>query len=71
MFSQFLQFDVGGGSREKFGHDVCCGDCPLKVAFLELFSITRHKESMIYDVHQLSIRMFIFLDWSKIGSWSL
>ena len=60
MFSQFLQFDVGDGSRVKFWHGVCCGDCPPKVAFLELFSITRHKESMIYDVHSFPLGCSFF-----------
>ena len=53
-FSWFLHFDVGDGSRVRFWHDVRSDDCPLKVAFLELFSISRHKEASINDVLRLS-----------------
>ena len=66
---------MGDGTKVKFWHDVWCGDCPLKLAFLELFSISHRKESSIDDVLHFSngcpIVMFDSLDWSKIESWSL
>ena len=75
IFSRFLQFDVGDGIKVKFWHNVWCGDCPLKLAFPELFSISHHKETLIDNVLHFSngchIGMFDSLDWSKIESWSL
>ena len=52
MFSRFIHFDVGNGTRVKFWHDLWCGDCPLKEAFLELYRICCDKESSIdEDMH--------------------
>ena len=66
---------MGDGIKVKFWHNVWCGDCPLKLAFPELFSISHHKETLIDDVLHFSngchIGMFDSLDWSKIESWSL
>ena len=53
-FSHFLQFDVGDGTRVKFRQDLWCGDYPLKVAFLELYSITCDKDSLVAEVMQHS-----------------
>ena len=36
-FPQFIQYEVGDGSRVKFWHDRWCGDKSLKEAFLVLF----------------------------------
>ena len=63
-FSRFLQFDVGDGTKVKFLQDVWCDDCPLKVAFSELFSISHHKESSIDVLHfsNAPLGMFNSLD---------
>lgn len=50
IFSQFIQFNVCDGPRVKFWHDLWCGDCPLKEAFLELYGIFRDKESSIAEI---------------------
>ena len=49
-FFKFLRFDVGDGTRVKFWEDEWCRDCALKVAFLELYSISRTKESLVLEV---------------------
>ena len=49
-FSKFLQFDVGDGTRVKFWEDEWYRDCALKVAFPELYSISRTKESLVSEV---------------------
>ncbi|KAL4645329.1 hypothetical protein ACB092_02G227900 [Castanea dentata] len=51
-FSRFLRFDVGDGTRVKSWEDEWCRDCSLKVAFPELYSITRTKESLVSEVMQ-------------------
>lgn len=53
-FSQFLQFDVCDGTRVKFWHDIWCGDCPLKVVFPELFSVSCVKDFLVAKVLHLS-----------------
>jgi hypothetical protein len=40
---------VGDGSKISFLHDLWCGNHPLKVAFLELFSIACCKEAWVAD----------------------
>ena len=50
IFSRFIQFNVGDGTRVKFCHDLWCGDCPLKEAFLELYRIFCDKESSIAEI---------------------
>ena len=51
-FSKFLQFDVADGTEVKFWEDEWCWECSLKVAFPELYSITRTKESLVSEVMQ-------------------
>ena len=38
-FSKLLQYDMSDGTRVKFWKQVWCGDCSLKEAFLELYSL--------------------------------
>ena len=57
IFSQFIQFDVGAGNRVKIWHDLRCGVCTLKEAYLELYSISRNKESSIAEVKQFPNQM--------------
>jgi hypothetical protein len=40
---------VGGGSKVRFSHDLCCGDMTLKEAFPVLFGIARIKDTSIGD----------------------
>ena len=49
-FSKFLQFDVGDGTRVNFWEDEWYRDCALKVAFPELYSISRTKKSLVSEV---------------------
>ena len=47
---QYLQFEVGDGSKIKFWNDLWRGDFPLKKAYLELFSSTHNKEVAVADL---------------------
>lgn len=47
---QYLQFEVGDGSKTKFWNDLWRGDFPLKKAYLELFSSTRNKGVAVADL---------------------
>ena len=71
-FSEFLQFDVGDGTRIKFWEDVWCRDCSLKEAFLELYSIIWAREFFVSKVMCFSnggfIGTFSFVVHHKIGS---
>ena len=49
-FFKFLRFDVGNGTSVKFWEDEWCRNCSLKVAFLELYSFSWTKESLISKV---------------------
>ena len=53
-FSKFLCFDAGDGTRVKFWEAEWCRDCSLKVAFPELYSISRNKEFLVLEVMQFS-----------------
>lgn len=41
MFSKFVKYEVGDGSKVNFWHDVWCGDSSLKISNPDLFNITR------------------------------
>ena len=49
-FSKLLRYDVGDGTRVKFWKHVWCGDCSLKEAFLELYSLSRARDSLVAEV---------------------
>ena len=53
MFSKFIGFEVGDGTRIRFWHDVWCGDQPLKESFPGLFRIARNKEAWVSDHMQI------------------
>ena len=46
---QHVRFEVGDGSRVLFWHDVWCGELPLKILFLALFSIACAKEAWVEE----------------------
>ena len=48
-FKQYVQFEVGDGSRVLFWHDVCCGELPLKILFPALFNIACTKEAWVEE----------------------
>lgn len=48
-FSRYTRFKVGDGSKISFWHDMCCGEQPLKEAFLKLFSIACLKNVFVVD----------------------
>ena len=49
-FSKLLQYDVGDGTRVKFWKHVWCGDCTLKEAFLELYCLSKARDSLVAEV---------------------
>jgi hypothetical protein len=49
VFSRFIIYEVGNGSKIQFWRDVWCEDQPLKDAFPELLSTTRCKEAWVVD----------------------
>ena len=49
-FSKPLWFDVGDGTREKFWHDVWCGDYPQKEFLPESYCIIRSREASVAEV---------------------
>lgn len=76
-FSWFLQFDVDNGIRVKFWRDLWCDDCPLKLAFLELYGIWCDKVSSVAVVMQFSnevthwdVHFSRLVQPSKIGNWN-
>jgi hypothetical protein len=48
-FKQYVQFEVGDGSRVLFWHDVWCGELPLKILFPALFNIACTKEAWVEE----------------------
>jgi hypothetical protein len=46
-FVGFSRFEVGGGARTKFWHDLWCGDSILKEAFPVLFGLARAKDASV------------------------
>ena len=49
-FSELLWFDVWDGTRVKFWKHVWCGDCSLKEAFLDLYCLSRARDSLVAEV---------------------
>jgi hypothetical protein len=54
LFSKFIRFEVGDGTRIRFWQDVWCGDQPLKESFSVLFRIARNKEAWVSDHMQIT-----------------
>lgn len=54
VFSRFIIYEVGNGSKTQFLSDVWCGDQPLKDAFPKLLSTARCKEAWVVDNMQFS-----------------
>jgi hypothetical protein len=48
-FVGFSRFEVGGGARTKFWHDLWCGNSTLKEAFPVLFGIACAKDASVAD----------------------
>jgi hypothetical protein len=48
VFSSFVRYEVGDGSKIRFWHDLWCGE-PLKISFPDLFSIARCKDAWVAD----------------------
>jgi hypothetical protein len=46
-FAHHVRYEVGNGSRVLFWHDVRCGELPLKILFLELFTIACGKDAWV------------------------
>jgi hypothetical protein len=46
-FANYVRCEVGDGSRVLFWHDFWCGEQPLKVSFMELFTIACGKDSLV------------------------
>ena len=49
-FSKLLVYDVEDGTRVKFWKHVWCGDCTFQEAFLELYCLSRSKDSLVAEV---------------------
>jgi hypothetical protein len=49
VFSRFVRYEVGNRSKIMFCHDLWCVEQPLKVTFMELFSILRCLEAWVAD----------------------
>lgn len=43
-FSKIVRYEMGGGSKVRFWHDLRCGEQPLKFSFPELFIIACFKD---------------------------
>jgi hypothetical protein len=50
--SEFVRIEMVDGSNVSFWHDVLCGEQPLKICYLGLFSITRCKDVLVADLMQ-------------------
>jgi hypothetical protein len=48
-FSKFVRYEVDDGSKVSFWHDEWCGDLPLKISCLDLFSIACSKEAWLAE----------------------
>jgi hypothetical protein len=49
VFSRYISYKVGHGTKICFWHNAWCGDQPLKEAFPKLFSIGCCKEAWVVD----------------------
>jgi hypothetical protein len=45
-----VRLEVGDGYNVRFWHDLWCGDRPLKLCYLVLFSIARFKDAWVVDI---------------------
>ena len=69
-FSNLLRYDVGDGTKVKFWKHVWCGDCSLKETFLELYCLSRARDSLVRLCVGLVggfIGIFIFVVHRMIG----
>jgi hypothetical protein len=44
-----VRYEVGYGSKVLFWRDVWCGELPLKILFLELFTIACGKDAWVKE----------------------
>jgi hypothetical protein len=49
VFSRFVIYEVGDGSKVRFWHDLWCGEQSLKISYSDLFSIARCKDAWVAD----------------------
>jgi len=49
VFSRFVTYEVGDGSKVRFWHDLWCVEQSLKISYLYLFSIARCKDTWVAD----------------------
>lgn len=52
--SSHNRFEVGDGSKIRFGHDMWCVDMTLKKAILDLFAIAWAKDASVVAYMELS-----------------
>jgi hypothetical protein len=48
-FAHHVRYEVGYGSKVLFWRDVWCGELPLKILFLELFTIACGKDAWVKE----------------------
>ena len=48
-FSRYIRFELGDGSKIRFWRTSSVGSRPLKLVFLELFSLARFKDASAVD----------------------
>jgi len=49
-FKSLVNFEVNNGFRILFWYDACCGDCPFKDQFSDLFRMARFKDVTMQQV---------------------
>jgi hypothetical protein len=47
--AKYLRFEVGEGAHIRFWHDLWCGNKPLKLCYLVLYSISRFPNAWVVD----------------------